>query len=71
MTALFNFRGRGVQFCPTYSVISVGKDNAYGHPHDAVVDRIVESGAIIYRADLDGYIACTSDGENVTFQTEK
>lgn len=56
---------------PDYCVISVGKDNAYGHPHDVVVDRIVESGAIIYRTDLDGYIACTSDGENVTFQTEK
>lgn len=56
---------------PDYCVISVGKDNAYGHPHDVVLDRIGEFGAIIYRTDLDGYIACTSDGENVTFRTEK
>lgn len=56
---------------PDYCVISVGKDNAYGHPHDVVMDRIAESGAIVYRTDLNGYIACTSDGENVTFRTEK
>lgn len=56
---------------PDYCVISVGKDNAYGHPHDVVLNRITEFGAIVYRTDLDGYIACTSDGDNVTFRTEK
>ena len=39
---------------PKYSIISVGKNNWYGHPNDAVLD--VLNSSIIYRTDIDGSI---------------
>ena len=37
-----------------YSVISVGKNNRYGHPNDNVLDNLEDSK--IYRTDQDGSI---------------
>ena len=56
---------------PEYCVISVGKDNAYDHPHDQVLNRIAGYGAEVYRTDLNGDITCISDGETVRFSMEK
>ena len=39
---------------PKYSIISVGKNNRYGHPNDSVLDNLKESK--IYRTDKDGSI---------------
>ena len=39
---------------PKYSVISVGKNNRYGHPNDSVLDKLEDSK--IYRTDQDGSI---------------
>ncbi len=39
---------------PKYSIISVGKNNWYGHPNDTVLD--VLNSSIIYRTDIDGSI---------------
>lgn len=39
---------------PKYSLISVGKDNKYGHPKSSVLDNLSSSN--IYRTDLDGSI---------------
>ena len=39
---------------PRYGVISVGKNNRYGHPNDSVLDNL--SNSKIYRTDLDGSI---------------
>lgn len=39
---------------PKYSLISVGKDNKYGHPKSSVLDNLSISN--IYRTDLDGSI---------------
>ena len=39
---------------PKYSVISVGKNNRYGHPKDEVLETLKNSK--IYRTDLDGSI---------------
>ena len=39
---------------PKYGVISVGKNNRYGHPNKEVLDNLDE--AIIYRTDYHGTI---------------
>ena len=39
---------------PKYSIISVGKNNRYGHPNDSVLDTLEKSK--IYRTDQDGSI---------------
>ena len=39
---------------PKYSIISVGKNNRYGHPKESVLDIL--SNSKIYRTDLDGSI---------------
>ena len=39
---------------PKYSIISVGKNNRYGHPNDSVLDNLNDSE--IYRTDQDGSI---------------
>lgn len=55
---------------PDIAVISVGKDNAYGHPADEVLKRLADVGADIYRTDIMGEIICISDGKNITVSTE-
>ena len=40
---------------PDYSIISVGKDNSYGHPHEEVLDRIKYIDSEILRTDELGY----------------
>ena len=39
---------------PKYSIISVGKNNKYGHPHKQVLDNLKNTS--IYRTDIDGSI---------------
>lgn len=56
---------------PEYAVISCGKDNSYGHPHEEPLSRLRDVGAKIYRTDKNGHIIARSDGENITFETQK
>lgn len=41
---------------PEISIISVGKDNSYGHPSSSVLDRLKQIGSTIYRTDEVGNI---------------
>lgn len=41
---------------PTYAVISVGKDNSYGHPADDVLQRLSAFGCKILRTDRNGTV---------------
>ena len=47
---------------PDIAVISVGRDNGYGHPSQDTMGRLQSHGIDIYRTDLDGTVSVTSDG---------
>jgi competence protein ComEC len=55
---------------PKYAVISVGKDNTYGHPAADIINRLKKSGAEVYRTDLMGTIVAESDGTQVTLTSK-
>ena len=56
---------------PKVSIISVGKDNPYGHPDSFTIKRLVTDGSKIYRTDLNGTISITTNGENYSVITTK
>ena len=56
---------------PEYVVISVGKDNSYGHPHQETIALYQDAGIPAFRTDELGHITATSDGTTVTMTWEK
>lgn len=56
---------------PQYAVISVGKNNSYGCPTDAVLSRLYNADVTLYRTDMQGDITCTSDGSTVSFAVSR
>ncbi|MBR6563807.1 MAG: MBL fold metallo-hydrolase [Clostridia bacterium] len=48
------------------AVISCGKDNEYGHPHDVALKRLENSGVKrIYRTDISGTVTVITDGRTL------
>ena len=45
---------------PKVGVVSVGKNNKYGHPHKEVINTLKRNGVIIRRTDIEGTIRFTS-----------
>ena len=43
-------------------VIEVGAGNSYGHPKSTPLGRLVQVGSAVYRTDLEGVEAVTTDG---------
>lgn len=41
---------------PVYAVISCGKKNSYGHPHQETLDRLKDAGSHVYRTDENGAV---------------
>ncbi len=54
---------------PKIAVISVGKDNDYGHPSAKTLKRLENAGCEIYRTDQQQTVAVTSDGKNIEVET--
>lgn len=50
---------------PTYAVISCGKNNSYGHPHEETIDTFDKCGVTYYRTDELGTIVFVTDGESL------
>lgn len=59
------------EIMPEYAVISVGKNNDYGHPTEEVLSRLRDADVTVYRTDLNGTVICTSDGSKVSFSVSK
>ena len=51
---------------PDFAVISVGFRNSFGLPKFEILDRLSQSGAKVYRTDVDGAITFYLDGQNLT-----
>ncbi|WP_252254163.1 ComEC/Rec2 family competence protein [Clostridium sp. ZBS12] len=52
---------------PRYAIVSCGKGNDYGHPHQETIDKLNKKGIEILRTDVSGTIISTSDGNNINF----
>ncbi len=52
---------------PKYAIVSCGKGNDYGHPHQETIDKLNKKGIEILRTDVSGTIISTSDGNNINF----
>lgn len=59
------------EIMPSYAVISVGADNSYGHPSEAVLSRLDDADVMVYRTDLQGTVICESDGKELFFTVER
>lgn len=59
------------EIMPEYAVISVGKDNTYGHPTEDVLSKLKDASVKVYRTDMQGNIIATSDGKTVTITPSK
>lgn len=50
---------------PEIALISLGSNNPYNHPHKEVITRLEQSGAFIYRTDLQQTVVIFSDGKSI------
>jgi competence protein ComEC len=56
---------------PEAVVFSVQRDNRFGHPAPAVLQRYEATGARIFRTDWDGAITFRSDGRSLWVETQR
>jgi DNA internalization-related competence protein ComEC/Rec2 len=59
------------QVAPQWAVISAGKDNDYGHPHQEVMERLQQTGIHTLRTDVQGTIIMTSNGTELQVNPAK
>lgn len=56
---------------PEVAIVSCGAWNRYGHPSQAVLDRLKAANVKLYRTDLQGEITITTRGADITVKTAK
>jgi competence protein ComEC len=56
---------------PKYAVCSAGAGNPYGHPHAQTLQNLLNVGATVFRTDLNGTIAFSSDGTTLSAEAER
>jgi competence protein ComEC len=52
---------------PDLAVISAGRDNSFGHPHQEMLDML--QGARVYRTDIDGAVKISESGNGLAIKT--
>ncbi|NLE75623.1 MAG: ComEC/Rec2 family competence protein [Chloroflexi bacterium] len=56
---------------PQLAVISVGAGNWFGHPADAVLERLAAAGVPVLRTDLHGTVEAITDGQRLWVHTAR
>jgi beta-lactamase superfamily II metal-dependent hydrolase len=56
---------------PRIGLISVGKDNRYGHPGNETLDRLRSADVTVYRTDLSGQITLLSSEKGLEVKVER
>jgi competence protein ComEC len=56
---------------PRYAVIECGSDNDYGHPHEEILELLESKKIKVFRTDINGTIIAVSDGNKITWTSEK
>ena len=53
---------------PQFAVISAGRRNRYGHPHEQTLETLNQYGVKVLRTDILGDIKIISDGVNINIK---
>lgn len=53
------------KICPKIAVISCGKNNVYGHPHEETIERLESMRCRIYNTSSDGAVRIVTDGKQI------
>lgn len=56
---------------PSCAVISCGKGNSYGHPHEEILKKLEKAGVQVFRTDEMGTIIIETDGKNFNIKKER
>ncbi|MBZ6496080.1 ComEC/Rec2 family competence protein [Natrinema longum] len=56
---------------PAVAIVSSARDSQYGHPHDEVLEAFDDRGIETYWTGVHGDIVLTSDGSDITVNTER
>ncbi|MBI4033011.1 MAG: MBL fold metallo-hydrolase [Candidatus Blackburnbacteria bacterium] len=56
---------------PKLAIISVGKNNRYGHPHQEVIKLISDQAIKLLRTDLNGEVEIVTDGKTWSYKEEE
>ncbi len=56
---------------PAIALVSVGEDNAYGHPTEEALSLLENVGATVFRTDVDGAVTCRFSSDAITVTCEE
>jgi competence protein ComEC len=54
---------------PSAAIISMGRNNSFGHPHSEVLERCMRRGIRVLRTDEQGAVTIETDGKKLQIRT--